>query len=155
MDNLPRFIFYASGILMISAAFTLISSEFLSMISNPTYVGLLVLLGFGLVYMNLVFLSGRRFMRRLQGPNPAPYVFALLVAVAPLVWVQIYDAGLGDSRLTFMFTVIVACGSGAFFGHRAGLKAQAKFQKNLKEYLNQDEKTPDDLKRSHDNLNKN
>ena len=155
MDNLPRFIFYASGILMLSAAFTLISSEFLGMINNPSYIGLVVLLGFGLVYMNMVFLAGRRFMRRLQGPNPVPYVFALLVAAPPLVWVQIYDAGLGESDLTFMFTVIVACGLGAFFGHRTGLKAQIKFQENLKEYLNQDEKTPDDLKRSHDNLNKN
>jgi hypothetical protein len=140
---------------MISAAFTLISSEFLSMISNSSYVSLLVLLGFGLVYMNLVFLSARRFMRRLQGPNPAPYIFAFLVAVAPLVWVQIYNAGLGDSRLTFMLTVIAACGLGAFSGHHAGLKAQARFQENLNEYLNQDKKTPDDLKRSHDNLNKN
>ena len=140
---------------MLSAAFTLISSEFLSLINTPGYMGLLVLLAFGLVYMNLVFITGRRFMRRLQGPNPVPYVFALLVAAPPLVWVQIYDAGLGESQLTFLFTVIVACGLGAYFGHRAGLKAQIKFQQNLKEYLNQDEKTPDDLKRSHDNLNKN
>lgn len=155
MDNLPRFIFYASGIFIVSAAFTLLSSEFLVKITDPSYVGTLFLLGFGLVYMNLVFISSRRFMRRLQGPNPVPYIFALLVAIPPLVWVSIYDAGLGDTDLTFMFTVIVACGLGAYFGHRAGQKAQIKFRQNLDEYLKQDDKTPDDLKRSHDNLNKN
>ncbi len=94
-------------------------------------------------------------MRRLQGPNPTPYIFALLVAAPPLIWVQLYDAGLGDSKLTFMFTVIVACGLGAFFGHRTGLKAQVKFQENLREYLNQDEKSPDENKNSQDNLNQN
>lgn len=139
MDNIPRLIFYASGVLIISAAFTLFSSEFLSLITNPGFSGLLVLIGFGLVYMNIIFLTGRRFMRRLRGPNPIPYIFALLVAIPPLVWVQIYDAGLGDSKLTFMFTIIVACGTGAYFGHRAGLKAQIKFQENMQEFLSQDD----------------
>ncbi|SMO57307.1 hypothetical protein [Gracilimonas mengyeensis] len=143
MDNLPRFIFYTSGIFIVSAAFTLLSSEFLVKISDPGVTGMLFLLGFGLVYMNLVFVSGRRFMRRLQGPNPAPYVFALMVAIPPLVWVKIFDAGLGQSELTYMFTVIVACGLGAYFGHRAGQKAQARFQQNLKEYLQQDDSSPE------------
>jgi hypothetical protein len=139
LDNIPRLIFYASGVLIISAAFTLFSSEFMSLINSPNFSGLLVLLGFGLVYMNIIFITGRRFMRRLQGPNPIPYIFGLLVAIPPLVWVQIYDAGLGNSKLTFMFTIIIACGTGAYFGHRAGLKAQAKFQENMQEFLNQDD----------------
>lgn len=139
MDNLPRFIFYASGVFIVSAAFTLFSSEFLVKVSDPTYVGTLFLLGFGLVYLNIVFVTGRRFMRRLQGVNPAPYIFGLLVAAPPLVWVQLYDAGLGDFKLTFMFTVILACGLGALLGHRAGLKSQVKFQQNLRDFLNQDE----------------
>lgn len=139
MDNLPRLIFYASGIFIASAAFTLFSSEFLKKISDPTFVGTLFLLGFGLVYLNITFVTGRRFMRRLQGANPVPYIFALLVAIPPLVWVELYDAGLGDFKLTFMFTVILACGLGGLLGHRAGLKAQIKFRQNLQDYLNQDE----------------
>lgn len=139
MDNLPRFIFYASGVFIISSAFTLFTSEFLTKVADPTYVGLLFLLGYGLVYMNLVFAPGRRFMRRLRGPNPAPYIFALMVALPPLVWVNIFDAGLGNAENTFIFTVIVACGLGAYFGHRSGQKAQVKFQQHLKEYLQQDE----------------
>ncbi|MEX0844017.1 MAG: hypothetical protein WD022_02005 [Balneolaceae bacterium] len=139
MDNLPRFIFYTSGVLITSAAFTLFTSEFLVKINDPSYVGLLFLLGFGLIYMSIVSVTGRRFMRRLRGPNPAPYIFGLLAAAPPLVWLQIYDAGLGNSDLTYMLTIIVACGLGAFLAHRAGLKAQIKFQKNLQEYLNQDD----------------
>lgn len=139
MDNIPRFAFYASGVFIISSAFTLLSSEFLIKITDPTFVGTLFLFGFGLVYMNIVFVTGRRFMRRLQGASPAPYIFGLLIAIPPLVWVQIYDAGLGDANLTFQFVVIVACGLGALFGHRAGLKAQIQFQKNLQEYLKQEQ----------------
>ena len=139
MDNIPRFAFYASGVFIISSAFTLLSSEFLIKITDPTFVGTLFLFGFGLVYMNIVFVTGRRFMRRLQGASPAPYIFGLLIAIPPLVWVQIYDAGLGDANLTFQFVVIVACGLGAFFGHRAGLKAQIQFQKHLQEYLKQEQ----------------
>ncbi|MDR9418324.1 hypothetical protein [Gracilimonas sp.] len=139
MDNLPRFIFYASGVFIVSAAFTLFSSEFLKKVADPTYVGTLFLLGFGLVYLNIVFVSGRRFMRRLQGVNPAPYIFGLLVVAPPLAWVNIYDAGLGDFELTFMFTVILACGLGALLGHRAGLKAQVKFRQNLEEFIKQDQ----------------
>lgn len=138
MDNLPRFIFYASGVFIASAAFTLFSSEFLPKITDPSFVGTLFLLGFGLVYLNITFVTGRRFMRRLKGANPIPYIFALLVAIPPLVWVELYDAGLGDFKLTFMFTIILACGLGGVLGHRAGLKAQVKFQENLQEYLNQD-----------------
>ncbi|MDZ7808751.1 MAG: hypothetical protein U5K71_16820 [Gracilimonas sp.] len=138
MDNIPRFAFYVSGVFITSAAFTLFSSEFLVKITDPSYVGTLFLLGFGLVYLNIVFVTGRRFMRRLQGVSPVPYIFGLLIAIPPLVWVQIYDAGLGDNKLTFMFVIIVACGLGALLGHRAGLKAQVQFQENLQEYLKQE-----------------
>lgn len=136
MDNIPRIIFYTSGVFLTSAAFTLFTSEFLVKINDPSFTGMLFLLGFGLIYMNIVFVTGRRFMRRLTGPNPMPYVFALLAAAPPIVWTKIYDTGLGESELTYLFTVIVACGLGAYFGHRTGIKAQAKFRKNLDDYLN-------------------
>jgi len=148
LDNIPRLIFYASGVFITSAAFTLLSSEFLPKIADPSYVGLLFLFGFGLVYLNIVFVTGRRFMRRLRGANPVPYIFGLLVALPPLIWVELYDAGLANATLTFQFTVIVACGLGAFLGHRTGLKAQIKFQQNLQDFLEQDQK-------NHDNSNQN
>ena len=143
MGNLPRFIFYCSAVFIASAAFTLLSSEFLKKIADPGFAGTLFLIGFGLVYLNITFVSGRRFMRRLQGVNPAPYIFGLFVVAPPLTWVNIYDAGLGEFELTFMFTVILAGGLGALLGHRAGLKAQVKFQQNLEEYLNQDDDSRD------------
>ncbi len=155
MDNIPRFIFYCTGVLIVSGAFTLFTSELITKVNDPSYVGLFFLLGFGLAYMNIIFMIGRRFMRRLNGPSPALYIIAVLVALPPLLWVGITGAGLGDSKLVFMLTIIVGCALGAYFSHKAGLKAQVKFQDNMRQYINQDEKPPDELKNSHENLNKN
>lgn len=155
MDNLPRLIFYLSGTFIISFAVSLFTSDFLLHINTPGFTGTAVLLGFGLIYMNLVFASSRRFMRRLNGASITPYIFAIIAAIPPLVWVNIFDAGLRESYLVFILTIILACGLGAYFGHRSGLKAQIAFQNALKKYVEQDEHLPDDLKRPHDNLNKN
>lgn len=131
-------IFYTSGVFITSVAFTLLTSEFLVKVNDPSVTGMLFLVAFGLVYLNIVFVTGRRFMRRLSGPNPMPYVFGFLVAAPPLIWTKIYDTGLGEFELTYLFTIIIACGAGAFLGHRTGLKAQVKFRQNLDEYMNQD-----------------
>lgn len=156
MDNLPRFSFYASGVLIISAAFTLFTSELLFKINDPSWVGTAFLLGYGLVYMNIVFVTSRRFMRRLDGPSIAPIIFGVIVAIIPIAWIFIYDSVLDtQQRIVFAITVALASGLGVFFGHKAGLKTQIVFQQKLQEYLKRTGQIPDDLKRSHDNLNKN
>lgn len=94
-------------------------------------------------------------MRRENGPSPMPYIMAALSALPPVIWHKIKDVGLDDTITVYLLTIVVACALGGYFGHRAGLKAQAVFQQNLKNYINQDQNLPDDLKRPHDNLNKN
>lgn len=157
MDNIPRFSFYLSGVFVVSAAFTLISSEFLYLITDPGWRGTAVLIGFGLVYMNIVFVVSRRFMRRLDGGSAAPVVIASVVALVPVIWIFIYqNAGFDlTNRMIYIITLIAACGLGAHFGHRAGLKAQIQFKQKLEEYLRKSGQLPDELKRPHDNLNKN
>ncbi len=80
-------------------------------------------------------------MRRLRGSSPVPYIFAVVVGAVPLFWVLTYDAEMGQAKLVFVFTVIVACALGAYFGHRAGLKAQIAFHESLKEYMRQSGRT--------------
>lgn len=147
MDNLPRFAFYTSGVFIISAAFTLISSEFLYLIADPGWKGTVALIAFGLVYMNIVFVVSRRFMRRLDGPSPAPIIIGILVAMAPVIWIFIYQDAALDNTQRIIYAVIMAlgCGLGAHFGHRAGLKAQIKFREKLEEYLRNTGRDPEDL----------
>ncbi|RNC83431.1 MAG: hypothetical protein ED557_11875 [Balneola sp.] len=156
MDNLPRFSFYLSGVFLLSAAFTIFTSELLFLVTDPSLKGTAFLIGFGLVYMNIVFVTSRRFMRRLDGPTPAPYIIAVMVAILPVIWIFIYDSPLDvQQRVVFAVVMVLACGSGAYFGHNAGLKAQVVFQQKLEEYLRNTGRLPDDLQRPHDNLNKN
>ncbi|MFN1834882.1 hypothetical protein AB2B38_006430 [Balneola sp. MJW-20] len=156
MDNIPRLIFYFSGVLLLSSTFTLLSSEFMVKMNDPGIIGILFLLGYGLIYMNLTFISSRRFMRRLNGINNIPYLFGMIVALPPVAWIHIYDTGLyGPSFWLFIFVVLFGCGLGAYFGQKAGMKAQVAFHESMKKYYEEEEKVPDDLKRPHDTLNKN
>ncbi|MEX2362006.1 MAG: hypothetical protein WD597_00230 [Balneolaceae bacterium] len=138
MDNLPRIIINASGVVVLSAAFIIFTSELLRMVNAPSWTGTLFLIFYGFVYFNFVFASSRRFMRRLNGSSSTPYVFGILIALPPLVWVNIYDAGLGESMAYFIVVIVIGCGLGAYFGHRAGLKAQITFKENLQKHLDQD-----------------
>lgn len=144
MDNLPRFIFYLSGLLLISTAITLFTTDLLPYVNNGTTIGTIVFFGLGLAYMNIVSISSRRFMRRLQGPTIVPYVFALFAFIPPAVWVIIYQDGTATSPVVYIPMLIVACATGAYFGHRMGIKAQLKFQENLRAYLEQDRRLHDD-----------
>lgn len=144
MDNLPRFIFYITGILVISAGFTLISSDALPRINDGTTFGTILFFIMGLIYMNMVTAASRRFMRRLDGPSAAPYVFAIIIFLPPSIWVYIYQDGGATSPTVYIPMLLVACGTGAYFGHRLGLKAQIKFQENLKAYFEQDKRLHND-----------
>jgi len=153
VDNLPRFIFYLTGILVISAGFTLITSDALPRINDGTTFGTVVFFLMGLVYMNMVMATSRRFMRRLEGPTVAPYVFAILIFLPPAIWVFIYQGGTATSPSVYVPMLLVACGTGAYFGHRLGLKAQIKFQENLKAYFEQDKRLHSDPQVSNEDEN--
>jgi predicted MFS family arabinose efflux permease len=144
LNNLPRFIFYLTGILIISGAFTLITSDLLTKVNDGTTLGTILFFFFGLIYMNMVTITSRRFMRRLEGPTVAPYVFAIFTLIPPAVWVNIYQDGTATSPAIYVPMLLVAVGTGAFFGHRMGLKAQIKFQENLKAYFEQDKRLHSD-----------
>lgn len=145
MDNIPRFSFYISTIFMVSAAFTLFTSELLFKIADPTWVGTVFLIGYGFVYMNIVFVMSRRFMRRLEGPSPAPYIFSFIVVSAPVIWIFIYNSPLDSAqRIVFAIVMSLGCGLGAFFGHKAGLKSQIKFQRDLEKYLRNTGQLPEE-----------
>ena len=152
MDNLPRLYFYLSGILITSAGFTLLSTDLLPLLATPGFKGILTLLLFGLIYLNIVFVVTRRFMRRLDGPTNVPYIFAVLVAIVPVFWILVYDAGLmPNTRFLFAGVMAVTPFVGAFFGHKAGLKAQAKFKQQVLDYLKKTGQLPEEFQDTTDN----
>lgn len=157
MDNIPRFAFYTSGVFIVSAAFTIFSSELLFLVADPSWKGTAALLAYGLVYMNIVFVISRRFMRRLDGPSPVPIIIGILVAIVPVIWIFIFQQAGLDNTQKVIYAVVMAlgCGLGAHFGHRAGLKAQIEFKRKIEEYLRNTGQLPEDADQEEENLNKN
>ena len=94
-------------------------------------------------------------MRRLEGATVAPYVFAIFVLLPPAVWVNIYQGGSATSPAVYVPMLLVAVGTGAYFGHRLGLKAQITFQENLKAYFEQDRRLHTDSANEEDEPSKN
>ncbi len=140
MNNLPRLLFYTSGLLFISAAFIIFTSELLVKVNDGTTTGTVLFFGYGLVYMGMVSQSSKRYMRRLQGSTTVPFIFGAIVFISPAAWAFIYKGGEATSALVFVPMLAIACASGAWFGHKMGLKAQVKFQKDLKTYLEREER---------------
>lgn len=154
MIDIPRFIAYASGLLVVALAAILFTNSFIIYVNEDGLIGTLALFGFGLVYMNLVFAISRRFIRKLTEPTNIQYYFAAIAFLPPAVWVNIYDTGLAEGVYIFLITLAFGCVVGGYFGNRSGLKQQVIFQQKLKEALEQ-HSTPEELQRPHDNLNKN
>lgn len=126
-----------------SSAFTLFTSELLFLVADTSWKGTAFLIGFGLVYMNIVFVTSRRFMRRLEGSSIAPIIFGTLVALAPIVWIFIYESVLDtNQRILYAVVIAIACGLGSHFGHKAGIKAQFVFQQKLEHYLRSSDQLP-------------
>ncbi|MEO1020898.1 MAG: hypothetical protein AAFW89_00025 [Bacteroidota bacterium] len=155
MDNLPRFFFYVTGLILVSSSLILFTSELLPLVNDTGTRGLIVLLGYGFCYMNIVLVSSRRFMRRLDGSSVGPYLLGFIVFLPPACWVFIYEAIYGSALFLFLATLMLACGAGAYAGHKIGLKAQIKFQEQIRKYLARDGRLPEELQRPHDQLNKN
>lgn len=79
-------------------------------------------------------------MRRFQGSSIVPYIFAVAVFISPAFWVLVYEGGEATSPFLFISMLVIACGAGAWFGHNMGLKAQIKFQEDLRIYLEREER---------------
>lgn len=140
MNNLPRILFYITGLMFISASFILFTSDLLKKVNDGTTTGTIIFFIYGLVFMNMIAISSKRYMRRLQGSSVAPYIFAAVVFIPPAFWVLVYEGGEATSPFLFISMLIIACGAGAWFGHNMGLKAQIKFQDDLRIYLEREER---------------
>lgn len=140
MNNLPRLLFYITGLLFISASFILFTTDLLKKVNDGTTTGTVLFFIYGLAYMNMIAMSSKRYMRRLQGPSAAPYIFAIVAFIPPAFWVLVYEGGEATSPFLFIAMLVIACGSGTWLGHRMGLKAQIKFQADLQTYLDREDR---------------
>ena len=135
-EQLPRMAFYTSGLVVVSGAFTIFSSELFPYVLKSNLHSIGILLALGLVYFNMIRVSSRRYMRRLDGPSRMPWIFAVLTGGIPLFWISIYDSGWSLVTLLIYAGIILLFSTfGAFLGQKAGQKAQEKFRMQLQAYF--------------------
>ena len=135
-EQFPRMAFYISGLLVVSGAFTIFSSELFPYVLKSILHSIGIFLGLGLVYFNMIRISSRRYMRKLDGPSKMPKVFAILIGGLPLFWISIYDTGWPlTTLLIYVGIVLFFSALGAYLGQKAGQKAQKLFRKQLKAYF--------------------
>jgi hypothetical protein len=115
-------------------------------------VGYISLFAFGLVYLNLGYALNRRFALKSQTSAVVNYIMTLLIVAPTLLWIFTKDEGLGDSLLVFALTIVFAAYLGTYFGIKGGIVRREAYLRSIYEGRSD---LPDELKRPHDDLNKN
>lgn len=153
MNHWQRTFAFATACLVIGLAIVVFTHNFFKFVNEPGTRGYLTLFGFGLVFLNLGFAINRRFMLKSEPAPALNYLFSFLTAAPTLLWIFTKDEGLGDSIFTFTATILFAAFLGTFFGIRRG---RAKKIAYLDQQRKEDEdELPENLRRSHEKLNKN
>lgn len=152
MNHWQRNSAYITGAIVIGLLLIIISNGYIQFVAQEGLTGYLVLIAFGLVYLNLGFVISRRFVIKARNADFLCYLMSLLIVIPTLFWIFTKDTGLGAANIYFAFTVLFSPLLGAYFGIRRGKVKRAEYIQQLRE---EERELPDQLKRPHDDLKKN
>lgn len=133
MQDGARFFAYSTWVIMISLAIIIFTNRFLVFASDPGWAGLVTLLAFGFVYLNLTYAVVKRYIRKVPAPTQLHYVLALLTYLPPAVWIIAVSQQVEGSKFILLAVLAVACILGAVYGNRSGIKARYEYIQKLKE----------------------
>lgn len=153
MDHWQRVFAYTTGALVIGLLIIIFTNSFLVYVSEPGSTGYLVLLAYGFVFLNLGFGVNRRFALKSERVPALHYLLAFLMVVPTLVWIYTKDTGLANQQFVFTATIVFAVFLGTYYGIKKGSARRNSYLRQI--YQERDREMPDDLKRPHDDLNKN
>ncbi|MDX1672381.1 MAG: hypothetical protein R3211_08560 [Balneolaceae bacterium] len=153
MENWQRKFAYITGSVVFGLLIIILTHTLFGYVNEPGWVGYLALTGFGLVYLNVSYLFGRRYTKRTDQSSTLSYLLAALILVPTLLWIYTKETELAESRLVFTLVAIFSAFLGAYFGIRGGIRRRAAYFKNLKE--SQEGGVSEDLQRPHDQMSGN
>lgn len=154
MNNWQRVFTYATGSLVIGLLFIVLTNSFLYYVDVEGSTGLIALLAYGFIFLNLGFGINRRFALKARRVPVIHYTLALLIVAPTLVWTYTRPEDLGESYIIFVGTVVFAVLLGTYYGIKMGGSRREKYLKEVEEQL-RDEETPEELRRPHDDISKN
>lgn len=154
MNHWQRNFAYITGAIVIGLLLILISNSYIQYVARPGTTGYLVLIAFGLVYLNLGFGISRRFVIKALNKNWICYLMSFLIIAPTLLWVFTKNMGLGGAgRIYFVGTVVFSAFLGTYFGIRRGIVKRMKYIQQLNE--KEKRELPDELKRPHNDISHN
>lgn len=133
MQDSARFFAYATWVIMISLGIILAANPFLVYVSDPGWVGLATLMAVGFVYLNLSYAATKRYITKVPEPTSNHITLATLIFLPAAAWIFAISENAGGSELILILVVGFACGLGAFYGNRAGIRARHEYVKKVKE----------------------
>lgn len=153
LDHWQRVFAYTTGALVIGLLLIVFTNSFLVYVNEPGSTGYLVLLAYGFVFLNLGYGVNRRFALKSDRIPVLHYTLALLMVAPTLLWIFTKDTGLENQLFVFTATIIFAVCLGTYYGIKRGTAKRNAYLRQI--YEEQERDLPDNLKRPHDDLNKN
>lgn len=132
MQDTSRVFAYMTWVIMISLGIILTTNPFLSYVNDPSYIGLLALLGFGFIYLNFTYAVIKRFIKKVPAPTNMHYGLAVAIFLPAAIWIFTISEQASGAELILISILAFSCGLGAFYGNRAGIKARYEYIQTLK-----------------------
>lgn len=133
MQDSARFFAYSTWVVMISLGIILAANPFLEFLADPGWVGLATLLAVGFVYLNLSYAAIKRYITKVPAPTNRHFVLAGLCFIPPATWIFLITEDAGGSQILLTAVIAFACGLGAYYGNRAGIRARHEYVQKVKE----------------------
>lgn len=151
MDHWQRNFAYGTGCLVIGLAVVVFTNRFIPLADEPGFTGYFVLFAFGLAFFSLCFSMNRRFLLKSDRHMLVNYLFSFLIVGPTLFWALTKNTALDNTLLVFTLVCVLTAYLGTFAGSRYGVSKRDALRKQAAE----DEELPKDLKRPHDEINRN
>lgn len=134
MQDGARFFAYSTWALMISLGVIVFTHHFFQFMDESIWLALIIVLGFGFIYFNLVYAAIKRFIRKVPAPTNMHTVLAGIIFLPPSIWIIVINETFSQNELLLILILVLAAVLGTIFGNRAGIKARYEYVQKLKEY---------------------
>lgn len=153
MENWQRKFAYITGALVFGLLIIILTHTLFGYVNEPGWVGYVSLTGFGLIYLNVSYLFGRRYTKRTEESPLLSYLLAVLIVSPTFLWIYTKQTALEESRLVFTLVAVFSVFLGAYFGIRGGIRRREIYFNRLRQ--EREGGISENLQRPHDEMGKN
>lgn len=127
MQKGSRLFAYTTWVVMISLAIIIFTNPLLIYVTDPGWIGLTALLGFGFLYLNFSYLAIKRYVRKVPVETRLHFILAALIFLPPAVWITFFSEDLETSKFILLFVLAFASILGAIYGYKSGKRLQHEY----------------------------